>query len=204
MRNYYASPKYLLAFLIITGLQLSVFVSQAQDAEKEPQRELGWGIKVVTRQIQYGKSSLFITDPGSISLQTHLRYDAPKKLSARRYFNLVGQAGFLFCKANVFDTIFLDANTNTIVRQHSKNPAYLPLYFGVYNRGAVSVGTEVFFWKGLGTRDIWGAKFLSLGYNGNRFRLMAAGEWYAQVRDGKNNGLLLSVDFLWKLISDKY
>ena len=67
---------------------------------------------------------------------------------------------------------------------------------------AISFGAEVFFWKAFGARDIWGIKFLSLGYNAKQFRLVAAGELYAQVKNGKNNGLLFSFDFFWKLIRD--
>lgn len=196
--------KFWLALLFFTGLQLSAFYSNGQHYEKEPQPELAWGIKVVTRQIQYGKNNLYITEPTSIGLQSALRYDSPLKISTGHYIDLVGQAGFLFCKAKVFDTVFFDQNTNSFTRQHSYNPTYLPVYFGVYNMSAVSLGAEVFYWKGLGTRDIWGIKFLSLGYNGKQFRLAAAGEWYAQVKDAKNKGILFSVDFFWKLIRDRY
>lgn len=192
--------KFCLTFIFLTGLQFSAFYSNGQRYEKEPQPELAWGIKVVTRQIQYDINSRYITDPTSIGLQTSIRYDAPLKIATDRYIDLVGHAGFLFCKAKVFDTTFFDSNTNRYIRQHSQNPAYLPLYFGVYNMSAVSIGAEVFYWKGLGTRDIWGVKFLSLGYNGKQFRLAAAGELYAQVKNSKNNGMLFSVEFFWKLI----
>jgi hypothetical protein len=196
--------KFWLAFIFFTGLQLSAYYSNGQHYQKEPEPELALGIKVVTRQIQYGKSSLYITQPNSIALQPVLRYDLPLKISAGRYIDMVGQAGFLFCKAKVFDTTFFDSNTNTFIRQHSHNPAYLPVYFGAYNMSAVSLGAEIFYWKGLGTRDIWGIKFLSLGYNGKQYRFAAAGEWYAQVKNSKNKGIIFSFDLFVKLISDRY
>jgi hypothetical protein len=195
--------KYRLVFVFFIALQLSAFNSYGQRYQKEPEPELALGVKVVTRKIQYGKSSLFITDPGSIGIQPVLRYDSPLKISTDRYIDLVGQAGFLFCKAKVFDTTFFDPGTNTFIRQHSHNPAYLPVYFGVYNMSGVSLGAEVFYWKGLGTRDIWGIKFLSLGYNGKQYRFSVAGEWYAQVKNSKNKGIIFSVDLFVKLISDR-
>ncbi|HEV7782411.1 MAG TPA: hypothetical protein VGO58_14150 [Chitinophagaceae bacterium] len=187
-------------FLFFTWLQLSALYTNGQRYQKEPQPELAWGIKVVTRPIQYDKNNLYVTDPTSIGLYTGVRYDMPKKIAADRYIDMVAQAGFLFCKANVFDTSFRDPVTNRFVYEHSRNPAYIPVYFGVYNMSVVSAGLELFYWKGLGARDIWGIKFLSLGYNGKQFRLNAAGELYSQVRNGKNNGLILSFDFCWKLI----
>lgn len=195
--------KFWLAIIFFTGLQISTFYGNGQHYQKEPQPELAWGIKVVTRQIQYDKNSLYLTDPTSIGIQSGIRYDAPLKIAADRYIDLAAQAGFLFCKAKVFDTTFFDPNTNSFIRQHSHNPTYFPVYFGAYNMSAISFGVEVFYWKGLGARDIWGIKFLSFGYNAKQFRLAAAGELYAQVKNGKNNGLLFSFDFFWKLISDR-
>lgn len=115
----------------------------------------------------------------------------------------MGQAGFLFCKAKVFDTAYTDPITNKYIYEHSHNPAYMPLSFGVYNMSAFSVGAELFYWKGLGVRDIWGVKFLSLGYKGRQFRINACGELYAQVKNRKNAGLLISVDILVKLIKGR-
>lgn len=196
-------PPFLLAFILFISLQISSYSSTAQPLE-EPQPELAMELKIVSRPIQYGSNSLYVTDANSIALQTGIRYDMPKKISANRHIDFVGQAGFLFCKAKVFDTTFFDTGTNRYQRQHSRNPAYLPVYVGVYNMAAFSVGAELFFWKGLGTRDIWGVKFLSLGVNAKQFRLMAAGEWYAQVKNGRNSGLCVSVSFYWKLISEWY
>jgi hypothetical protein len=195
--------KYRLVFIFFIALQPPAFNSYGQHYQKEPQAELALGIKVVTRQIQYGNSSLYITDAGSIGIQPVLRYDSPLKISTDRYIDLSGQAGFLFCKAKVFDTTFFDPGTNTFIRQHSNNPAYLPVYFGVYNMSPFSVGTEVFYWKGLGTRDIWGVKFLSLGYHGKQYRFSVAGEWYAQVKNSKNKGIIFSIDLFVKLIRDR-
>lgn len=192
------------AFIFFISLQISTCDSYGQQYENEPQREIAWGIKVVTRQIQYGKNNLYKTDPTSIGLHTGIRYDIPKKIGTKHYIDLVGQAGFLFCKAIVFDTTFRDPNSNAYIRQYSHNPTYLPIYFGIYNMSAISFGAEVFYWKGLGTRDMWGAKFLSLGYNGKHLRVNAAGEWYAQLNNVKNNGVIFSVDFFWKLINNNY
>jgi hypothetical protein len=203
MRNS-LQQKFYLAFIFFAGLQLSVLYGNSQRYQKEPEPEMALGVKVVTRQIQYGKNSLYITDPTSVALQTVLRYDAPVKIAADRYIALTGQAGFLFCKAKVFDTTFTDPNTNVFIRQRSRNPAYMPLYFGVYNMSSFSIGAEVFYWKGLGTRDIWGMKFLSLGYNGKQFRFSAAGELYAQAKNSKNKGIIFCVDVFVKLISDRY
>ena len=100
----------------------------------------------------------------------------------------------------MFDTTYFNPGTNTYTHNWSSNPAYMPVYFGIYNMSSISVGAELFYWKGLRTRDIWGAKFLSLGYNGNQFRISVAGELYAQVKNRKNNGILFSVDLMVKLI----
>ncbi len=193
--------KFQLAFIFFTGLQISAV--HAQHYQKEPQPELTLGLKVVTRKILYDKNDLYKTDPGSIGLQPGIRYDIPLKISTDHYIDLSTQAGFLFCKANVFDTSFTDPNTNVFIHDHSYNPAYLPVYVGMYNMSALSVGAELFYWKGLGTRDIWGVKFLSLGYNGKQYRFAVAGEWYAQVKNGKHAGLLFSVDVFCKLIRDR-
>jgi hypothetical protein len=195
--------KFRRTFILFIGLPFFSIGVRGQHYQKEPKTELAWGIKVVTRQIQYDKNNLYITDPTSIGIQSGIRYDIPVKIATDHYIDLVGQAGFLFSKAKGFDTTFFDTNTNRYIRQHSKNPSYMPLSFGIYNMAAVSVGAEVFYWKGLGIRDILGVKFLSVGYNAKQFRLMAAGELYAQVKKIKNNGMLFSVDFFWKLIRDK-
>jgi hypothetical protein len=190
-------------FIFFCALHFAIINSYGQHYQNEPQPELALGLKIVTRQIQYGKSNLYRTDPTSISIQPVLLNDSPLKISSNRYIDVVGQAGFLFCKAKVFDTAFTDPNTGTFIRQHSRNPTYMPLYFGVYNMSAFSIGAELFFWKGLGTRDIWGLKFISLGYSGKQFRFNAAGEWYAQVRNSKNGGFLFSFDLFVKLINDR-
>ena len=177
--------------------------SYAQQSPGKQESELAIGVKIVTRQILYGHSNLYITDPNSISIQPVIRYDSPVKTSGSHFIDLVGQAGFLFCKAKVFDTAYTDPITNKYIYEHSHNPAYMPLSFGIYNMSGLSVGAEVFYWKGLGVRDIWGAKFLSLGYKGRQFRINACGELYAQVKNRKNAGLLISVDILVKLIKGR-
>ncbi|MEO7983295.1 MAG: hypothetical protein ABI688_04360 [Bacteroidota bacterium] len=200
MRNYLnPAPARIILFFLV--LQLSSIYSTAQHDHKEQEPEMALGVKVVTRQIKYGKNDRFITDPTSIGLQPVLRYDSPVKTGAGSYIDLVGQAGFLFCKANGFDTTYYDPAANTFIREHSHNPAYLPLYFGAYTMSALSLGAEIFYWKGLGTRDIWGVKFLSLGYKAKQFRIAVAGELYAQVRDGKKSGSIISFDFFLKLIN---
>jgi hypothetical protein len=192
-------------YLLLAVFQLAALDSYCQYYEEKPEPEIAIGIKVVKGKIIYGKKAFYITDPNSISPQALVRYDAPLRISSyspyqHRYINFVLEGGFLFCKAQVFDSVFIDPNTNTITRDKSYNPTYLPVYMGLYNRSAFSIGAEIFYWKGLGVRDIWGAKFLSLGYNGQRFRLTASGEWYAQTNNSKNSGTIFSIDFLWKLV----
>ena len=184
---------------------LAVFYSCAQYYEQKPEPEFGIGIKVADGKIIYGQKSFYITDPKAISLQALVRHDAPVRIYSRspyqqRYINFVLESGFLFCKANIFDSVLLNPNTNTITHERSRNPTYLPVYMGLYNRSTFSIGAEIFYWKGLGVNDIWGAKFLSLGYNGQSFRVTASGEWYGQTKNIKNSGLFFSIDFLWKLI----
>jgi len=192
-------------YLILSLFQLAALHSYAQYYEQKPEPEIAIGIKVVKGNIIYGPKAFYITDPGAISLQPMVRYDAPLKISSRgqfehRYINLVLESGFLFCKAKVFDSVLIDPVTGTITRDRSKNATYLPLYVGLYSRSAFSFGAEVFYWKGLGARDIWGAKFLSLGYNGKYFRVNASGEWYSQTKNSRHSGTVLSVEFLWKLV----
>ena len=159
-----------------------------------PQPELALSLKLVTGQIRFGANEFYITEPGALSIQPGLRYDHPiawqKKKEAAHYIVLSLQGGFLFCKAKQFDSTYF----------HPRNPAYFPMSVGLYNRAAFSAGTEIFYWKGLGNRDIAGVKFLSLGYNGYGWRCYVAGEYYRQVRDGSKNGVLVSFDVMVKLI----
>jgi hypothetical protein len=190
--------------MFVTSFQLITFFGHAQYYPPEPQPELAMGIKIVTGQIIYGRNQVFNSDPASIALQPGIRYDYPQKLYSKgmvpHYIDLVVESGFLFCKARVFDTAYTDPVSNRYIIEHSSNTTYLPLYFGAYNIATISVGAELFFWKGLGKRDIWGAKFLSLGYNARQFRINVAGEFYAQIKNGKNSGIVFSIDFLWKMI----
>lgn len=190
--------------LLLTGL-----IARSQYYEERPYPEIGLGVKIIKGDIIYGPRILYTTDKNSIALQGLFRYDYPIKISGispyqQRYINLVIESGFLFCKTKVFDTVYVDPTTNLPVHDKSKkNPAYFPLYAGLSTRNTLSVGTELFYWKGLGTRDIWGAKFLSVSYNATNFRISASGEWYTQTKNATHNGLLLSVDFWWKLIIRK-
>lgn len=207
-QEYFQKVTFCQKILFLALFHLAAFHSYAQYYEEKPYPEFGIGIKVVTGKIIYGRKSFYITDPNGISLQASVRYDAPVRINRRspyqqRYINFVLESGFLFCKANVFDSVFTDPITNTVSREKSHKPTYLPLYMGLYNRSKISIGAAVFYWKGLGVNDIWGAKFLSLGYNGQSFRVTASGEWYTQTKNIKNNGLLFSIDFLWKLIVDE-
>jgi len=166
-----------------------------QAGEIKRKDELAMGIKVVTGKMCFGPNEFYITDPGGIGIEPGcFRYDYPLKISGNnprtRYISLMGKAGFLFCKAKNWDSLYF----------HPKNPAYFTVSTGVYSSNSLSFGTEIFFWKGLGNRDIFGAKFLSAGYNGKNFRLYASGEYYLQVIDSKNNGALFTIDFFWKLI----
>jgi|GEM_PF-1759612 len=188
--------------LVILFCRLPV---QAQYYEERPEPEIGLGIKVVKGKIVYGPKPFYITDNSSIGLQALVRYDAPLRISSlspyqHRYINFVVESGFLFCKANVFDSVVIDPATHTVIRDKSKNPTYLPVYMGLCTRSLFSVGVQAFYWKGLGAKDMWGAKFLSLAYNAQNFRISASGEWYAQTRNTRQSGLLFSVDVLWKLV----
>lgn len=186
-------------------LQFTVLYTHAQYHEVKPEPEIGMGIKIIKGKIIYGPKPFYVTDNRSIGLQALFRYDAPVKISSlspyqKRYINFVVESGFIFCKANVFDSTFIDPSTNTISHEKSKNATYFPVYIGLYSRSTFSIGAEVFYWKGLGAQDLWGAKFLSLAYNAQNFRISCSGEWYAQTKTIKNSGILLSIDFLWKLV----
>ena len=186
----------LLKWIGFSVLHLLPVDGHTQHMEKEPEPELAMGINVVTQKIQYGSNDFYITDGSSAALGPMFRYDHPVKLSAKRnmsrYIYWVAQAGFLFGKAKVFDSLYF----------HPKNPSYLPLSVGIYNRSALSIGAELFFWKGLGNRDIWGIKFLSVGYNARQFRINASAQRYMQVVNARNGGTVLAFDFLWKLIKN--
>ena len=195
--------------LFLAVFQLTVIYSCAQYYEEKPEPEFGIGIKVLKGSILYGPKSFYITDPKSVSLQALVRRDFPLRISSHspyqhRYINLALESGFLFCKANVFDSSSRDPNTNTITHEKSHNPTYLPVYVGLYNRSAFSIGAEIFYWKSLGqgVRDMWGVKFLSFGYNARSLRITLSGEWSAQTRNIKNTATFFSVDFLWKLVID--
>ena len=190
--------------LFLSVAQLTLFFTQAQYYEEKPEPEIGLGIKVVKGKIIYGPKSFYITDNSSIGLQSLVRYDAPVKIASlspyqKRYISFVIESGFLFSKAKVFDSTFIDPNTNSITNDKSKNATYLPLYAGFYSRAKFSIGAEIFYWKGLGSRDIWGVKFLSVAYNATNFRLSCSGEWYTQTKITRYSGFLFSIDFLWKL-----
>lgn len=195
--NSFIPGKIILIFFTVA--QFSTIAGNAQSEREEQDPELALGVRAVTRQITYDKHKLFVTDPTSIGLQTMVRYDSPVK-TGKNYIDVVAEAGFLFCKANSFDTAYTDPNSGILIRERSRNPTYLPVYFGVYNIAPLSIGAELFYWKGLGNRDIWGIKFLSVGYKATTFRAAIAGEIYSQVKNGKNSGVLLSFDFYWKLI----
>lgn len=193
--------------LLFTLCQLAFQHSVGQYYEEKPEPEISIGIKVVKGKIIYGPQYFYITDPGSIGLKVKVSYHRPLKIYSaspyqQRYIDFVLEGGFQFCKAQVFDSVVIDPISNTVTRDHSYNANYLPVYVGLSNRSAFSIGTGIFYWKGLGARDIWGAKFLSLGYNAKHFRFNAAGEWYAQTSNSRLSGTLFSVEFLWKLFVD--
>ncbi len=207
VQNYLKKITSLHKIIVLAAFQFVVSYSYAQYYEEKPEKEFGLGLKVLKAKILYGPKSFYTTDPKSVPLQVFCRYDAPIKISSlspyqHRYINFVLEGGFLFCKALTFDSAITDPNTHTITHEHSKNATYLPVYMGLYNRSAFSIGAEIFYWKGLGVTDIWGAKFLSLGYNAQKFRITASGEWYAQTKNIKRSGIFFSIDFLWKLVID--
>lgn len=177
------------------------FDVQGQQIKEAPGRELSVGIKVAKGKIQYGQNKLFVTDPGSIGMYAGARYDVPVKFNPDLYLSIAIQSGFFVYKANVFDTMYTDPGTGNLIHQNSRTPNYIPVSLGVYNTKTFSVGGEFFFWKGLNCIDLWGVKFLSLGYNGKQFRAAIAGEWYEQLIDrNQDKGWVISVDFFLKLI----
>ena len=194
-------------FLFLILLQLAAQDSYSQYYDQEPEPEIAIGMKAVIGQIIYGPKPFYVTTRSGASIQPMVRYEAPLKISSRsqyqnRYIGFVVEGGFLFCKAKVFDSVFIDHVNNTVTRDHSYNTTYLPVYAGLYSRSTFSVGAELFYWKGLRARDIWGVKFLSLGYNATRLRVMASGEWYAQIKNNSYRGTVFSVDLSWKLFVD--
>jgi hypothetical protein len=178
-----------ISFLLLT------FCAFGQNTANKRVDEFALGLNVVSGKIKYGGNDFFVTDPQSISIHPGVRYDYPLKIAGskprRQYISLVGQAGFLFCKAKDFDILYFDP----------RNPTYFTTSVGLYNRSTFSVGAELFFWKGLGNRDIVGTKFISLGYNAKNFRVYASGELYTQIINTRISGTLFSVDFFWKLIT---
>lgn len=192
----------LLISLLLPGL--TIF------GQHEPRPEMGMGVTVKSGKIFYGKTSLHITDPGSVSLEGVWRYDHPLRLNPKgaepHYADIAIEAGFLFCKGKEFDTMYTDPVTNTFIYDRSYNSSYFPVGIGIYNRAALSLGTGLFFWKSLSrnTKDIWGAKLLSMGYNGRQFRFSVAGEWYQQLTNRRNSDIIFSFEFLWKLVRDNY
>jgi hypothetical protein len=180
------------------------FYVQGQQVQKAPGQELSVGIKFAKGHIQYGPNKLFVTDPSAVGMYAGARYDVPIKLNPDLYLDITMQSGFFLYKANVFDTMFTDPGTGEFVHQRSRTPNYIPISLGVYTTKPFSVGGEIFFWKSLNNVDLWGVKFLSLGYNGKQFRVDVAGEWYEQLIDRKQDkGWLISVDFFLKLIRNK-
>ena len=182
-----------LSAIIVSLLFCTYAFTQSSKTERED--ELAIGIRFVTGKLIFGPDEFYITDPGGIGIAPAcFRYDYPLKISGNksrtRYISLTGQVGFLFCKAKNFDSLYF----------HPKNPSYFTLSAGLYTANSFSLGAEFFFWKGLGNRDLFGAKFFSAGYNGKHFRLYASGEYYLQLRNTRNNGTVFSVDFFWKLI----
>lgn len=197
---------HMLIFLMIcNGASLGL---QAQYYELRPEPEIGIGMKVIKGSIIYGSESFYNTDKRSVGLQALFRYDYPIHIFSsspyqQYYINLVVESGFIFSKARVFDTVLTDPATGTFRHEQSKrNPTYFPVYLGVATRNKISLGTSVFYWKGLGTRDLWGAKYLSLSFNAANFRISISGEWYAQTKSSRLNGNLISIDFWWKLFID--
>jgi hypothetical protein len=191
--------------LIAFGLWLVCPSASAQYYEEKPYPEISIGVKVLKGTILYGPKDYYRTDQNSIGFQASTRFNFPVKVSSKspyqlRYIDFVVETGFAYHKARVFDSLYRDPVTNILTQEKSKNPTYLPVYAGLFTRNTISVGSSLFYWKGLGTTDLWGSKFMSLAYNAPNFRLSCAGEWYAQVRNGKRNGFLFSIEFLWKLI----
>jgi hypothetical protein len=180
------------------------FCVLGQQVQQTPTKELSVGIRVAKGHIQYESNKLFFTDRRSIGMYGGVRYDVLVKLSSDLYLDIATQLGFHIYKANVFDTSFTDPGSGEIIRLRSHNPKFIPISLGIYTKKTFSVGGEFFYWKGLNCVDLWGVKFLSLGYNGKKYRMAIAGEWYEQLIDRKQDkGFVISVDFFLKLIKSK-
>ena len=82
----------------------------------------------------------------------------------------------------------------------SRSPFYIPINAGFYIGQKFVYGMEVFYAKGINNvEDLWGAKIMSIAFNANRFKLGAAYEIYAQVRNRFNGGPYGSFQFYWNL-----
>ena len=111
----------------------------------------------------------------------------------------MGQSGLLYVNslkyAKIITNYFGDSTT-----YYSRNPFYIPINLGLYTGQKFSIGAEIFYAKAISNaEDIWGTKFLSLGWNAKRFKLSAAVEGYSQVKNKMNGDTFVSFEFLWKL-----
>ena len=177
-----------------------------QNYDEEKRLEFSAGLKTAFADITYGKTFYYNTAYGGFALQPTLRVDWNLRLFTLSDYevniDLVGQTGiFQYFNATKFDYIGVEPFTGDTVHYISKNPTYLPFYFGFYSPGSFMIGFEMFYYKGIGVQDLYGFKLLSLGYNAPRFRISGAYELYDQVKSDiviQKEGFL-SFDFLWKL-----
>ena len=192
--------KFLKLFFVTFFLSNNLF---SQDDTKLVS-EVSVGLKAVIGDFIYGKAEGENTGlKTQFGLQPSIRYDLPIKLFTVRetdlYIWLMAQTGLLYINSQKYTRDVYDNNRNLITVK-SRTPFYLPVSAGIYLGQKFSYGFEVFYAKALNNvEDIWGTKLISLGWNAKRFRVAAAYEIYAQVKQKYNGGPYGSFQFLWKL-----
>jgi hypothetical protein len=172
--------------------------------DEAPKPEISAGLKVLLGEFQYGSRYFETTSSSAIGFQPSVRYDYPIRLFIIRekpfYLSLTASTGLLYIPNKKKTYQDIDPSNGQVVECQSKDPFYVPLYFGFYNPGPFGVGVEAFYAKGLnGISDIWGGKLIGLSYNHPKFRIDAAYEVAVPVKFNTDNPIsFVSLDFLWK------
>jgi len=197
-----------LTLILTLTINFFLYFPKAANAQYEDGSSLEFsaGMKTVIGDISYGRTFYGNTTSGGFALQPSLRADLNLFLFSLHdeewRINIVGQTGiYRYFKANKFDYTAVEPFTGDTVHYRSKNPTYLPLYFGFYSPYSFMIGFEMFYYKGIGAEDLYGFKLISIGYNARKFRVGAAFEMYDQVRQRNNTTTdhFLSFEFHWKL-----
>jgi len=143
--------KFLFLLLLIV-----FFASKAigQNYDEAKRLEFSAGLKAALADITYAKTFYGNTAEGGFALQPTLRVDWNLRLFTLNDYdfniNLVGQTGiFQYFNATKFDYIGVEPFTGDTMHYISKNPTYLPFYFGFYSPGSFMIGFEMFYYKGI-------------------------------------------------------